>query len=208
MEFAYIRVSSREQNEARQIDTMLAMGISEENIFIDKASGKNTDRPAYQLLKIKLRAGDTVTFDSITRLSRNMSDIKKEYEWFVQQGIGLQFVAEPMLNTKAGSSSNDVMQRAVSEIILTLLAAFAEKERTDIKQRQAEGIAAARRRGQRLGRPAITYATLDSQHRAVFHAQYKRWKDGKQTAVQAFTNAGFTKSTWYKIVKEYEKAAQ
>lgn len=203
MKFGYIRVSSKDQNEARQVDTMRAQGVEERNIFIDKASGRNTDRPEYQRMKDRLRAGDCVVFDSISRMSRNMNDTKDEYAWFVSEGIALEFVNEPMLNT-AGKDGDDVLQRAMSDIILTLLAAFAEKERQDTRQRQAEGIAAARRRGQRLGRPAIEWATLDHDTRRLFMEQHKRWRQGEQTAVKTFTNIGMTKSTFYKIVKEYE----
>lgn len=206
MKFAYIRVSSKDQNEARQVDTMQAQGVVEANVYIDKASGKDTDRAEYQRMKGKLREGDTVVFDSITRMSRNMDDIKREYAWFLDNGIALEFVNEPMLNT-VGKQGNDVLQRAISDIILTLLSAFAEKERTDIRSRQREGIDAAKRRGQQLGRPTIGYNTLSNEQRALFNEQYRRWKDGKQTAVQAFTNAGLTKSTFYKIVNEYETNA-
>lgn len=204
MKFAYIRVSSKEQNVARQIDTMQALGVAERNVYVDKASGKDTDRPLYQALKAVLREGDSVVFDSISRMSRNMDDTKREYEWYVTHGIALEFVQEPMLNT-VGKAGDDVLQRAMSDIILTLLAAFAEKERTDIRQRQAEGIAAAQRRGQRLGRPTIAYKTLSDEDKAIFKREYKKWKAGKQTAVQTYTNSGLTKSTFYKIVKEYEK---
>lgn len=206
MKFGYIRVSSKDQNEARQIDTMKAQGVDERNIYVDKASGKNTDRVQYQRMKDKLRAGDVVVFDSISRMSRNMDATKREYEWYVAEGIALEFVKEPMLNT-TGKDGDDVLQRAIGDIILTLLAAFAEKEREDSRVRQAEGIASAKRRGQRLGRPTIDYTTLSNEQRAIFHEQYRRWKDGQQTAVQAFTNAGFTKSTWYKIAKQYEEGS-
>ncbi len=206
MKFAYIRVSSKDQNEARQVDTMKALGVEDANVYIDKASGKDTDRAQYQRMKEKLRAGDIVVFDSITRMSRSMADTKREYEWYVSQGIALEFVNEPMLNT-AGKDGDDVMQRAISDIILTLLAAFAEKERADIRTRQAEGIASARKRGQRLGRPTIDYTTLSNEQRVLFNEQYRRWKDGQQTAVQTFTNVGLTKNTFYKIAKQYEEHA-
>lgn len=206
MKFAYIRVSSKDQNEARQLDTMQAQGVDAKNVFIDKASGKDTNRAEYQRMKDKLREGDTVVFDSISRMSRNMDATKKEYAWFIENGISLEFVKEPILNTKV-DGTQDVMQRAISDIILTLLATFAEVERNDIRSRQAEGIASAKRRGQRLGRPTIGYSTLSNEQRVLFDEQYRRWKDGKQTAVQAFTNAGLTKSTFYKIVTEYESLA-
>lgn len=201
--FAYIRVSSKDQNEDRQIDTMLALGVNERDLFIDKASGKNTDRPRYQAMKAVLRPGDTVIFDSITRMSRNMDDTKKEFEWFVSEGIALEFIQEPMLNT-AGKDGDDVLQRAISDIILTLLAAFAEKEREDTRIRQREGIDAAQRRGKHLGRPRISYDTLSKVQQTTFINEYKRWKAKEQTAVQTFDNLEMTKSTFYKVVKEYE----
>lgn len=207
MRFAYIRVSTKEQNEARQVDTMQAQGVPEANVFIDKASGKDTDRAQYQRMKDKLRKGDVVVFDSITRMSRNMLDTKREYEWYVTRGIALEFVQEPMLNTAGKDASDDVLQRAISDIILTLLAAFAEKERTDTRIRQAEGIAAARKRGQQLGRPSIDYSTLSNEQRALFNEQYRRWREGTQTAVTTFTTVGLTKNTFYKIVKQYEQQA-
>lgn len=139
MRFAYIRVSSKDQNEARQVDTMVAQGVPEANVYIDKASGKDTDRAQYQTLKGKLRAGDTIVFDSISRMSRSMDDTKREYEWYISKGIALEFAKEPMLNT-TGTAQDDVLQRAIGDIILTILSAFAEKERDDIRVRQAEGI--------------------------------------------------------------------
>ncbi|GGM34474.1 resolvase [Paraliobacillus quinghaiensis] len=205
--FAYIRVSSKEQNEARQVNTMQDLGVHERDIFTDKLSGKNTDRPQYQALKAVLREGDTVIFDSITRMSRNMNDIKAEYKYFIDNGISLQFVHEPMLNTHAtaGVTKNeDVLQRAISDIILTLLSAFAEKERTDIRERQAEGIAAAKRKGKRLGHPTLTYYTLTLNQKELFNEQYKRWKGGKQTATRTMDNVGMKKTTFYKVVSEYE----
>ena len=149
--FGYVRVSSKEQNEARQMETMRKEGIEERDIFIDKASGKNFERPQYQLLKQMVREGDTVVFDSITRMGRNMDDTMKEYKWFVENGVQLRFIKEPMINTS--NEHDDVMKRAIQTIILTLLTAFAEKEREEIKTRQAEGISVAKAQGKHLGRP-------------------------------------------------------
>ncbi|MFZ3576770.1 recombinase family protein [Virgibacillus sp. DJP39] len=202
--FAYIRVSSKDQNEARQVDTMQRLGVNERDVYVDKVSGKNTNRPQYQALKTQARKGDTVIFDSITRMSRNMNDIKAEFKYFVDKGVSLQFVHEPMLNTTATDENGDVLQRAISDIILTLLSAFAEKERTDINERQAEGIAAAKRNGKQLGRPTVTYNTLTKEQRDLFNVQYRRWKEGAQTAVETMNNVDMKKTTFYKIVKEYE----
>lgn len=202
--FAYIRVSSKEQNESRQIHTMKEQGVDERNIFIDKLSGKNTDRPEYRLLKSHVRKGDTVIFDSISRMSRSMDDIKNEYKWFTDNGISLQFVNEPYINYDVNKVETDPTMRAIPDIILTLLASFAEKERLDTRQRQREGIDAAKRDGKHLGRPKKSYNTLSDDDKDLFKAQYRKWKDGHQTAVQTMENIGLKKSTFYKIANEYE----
>ncbi|EGE1848781.1 recombinase family protein [Shigella flexneri] len=197
--FAYIRISSKDQNESRQIETMLKEGINERDLFIDKASGKNFERPQYKLLKQIVREGDIIVFDSITRMGRNMNDTMREYEWFVENGVQLRFIKEPMIDTS--SEKNDVMKQAIQKIILTLLTAFAEKEREDIKTRQAEGIAVARAQGKHLGRPK-TNITL------AFKEAYKLWKSEEITAVEAMKKSNMTKATFYRKVKEYEKKSK
>ena len=149
--YAYIRVSTVDQNEARQVESMKALGIAKENMFIDKMSGKNTDRPQYQELKKKVQEGDTIVFDSITRLSQKYEDIKDEYQLYVKKGIFLEFIKEPILNTPK-EKVNDIVQIALADVILSLLAAFAQKEREDIKLRQAEGIAIAKAKGKYRGK--------------------------------------------------------
>lgn len=149
--YAYIRVSTVDQNEARQIENMKVLGIAREDMFIDKLSGKNTDRPQYQKLKEIVQEGDTVVFDSITRLSRKYEDIKDEYQFYVKKGVFLEFNKEPILNTPK-EKVDDIVQIALADVILSLLAAFAQKEREDIKLRQAEGIAIAKAKGKYKGR--------------------------------------------------------
>ncbi|MBG9727991.1 hypothetical protein ABD87_00090 [Lysinibacillus sphaericus] len=149
--YAYIRVSSVDQNEERQRKTMIAMGVPVENIFCDKFSGKNMIRPEYQALKERTGEGDTIIFDSITRLSRNYYDTKEEYEYFLKKGVYLEFVKEPILNTPK-TKVDDIVQVALADAILSILAAFAQKEREDIKLRQAEGIVIAKANGKYRGR--------------------------------------------------------
>lgn len=149
-DYAYIRCSTVDQNEARQVKTMKELGIEKRNMFIDKLSGKNLERPSYQKLKEIVKEGDTIVFDSISRLSRKYDDIKDEYKFFRDEKIKLKFVKEPMLNTP--ESEGDIIQVAISDIILSLLSAFAEKEREDIRVRQAEGIAIAKAAGKFKGR--------------------------------------------------------
>lgn len=197
--FAYVRVSSKEQNINRQLDTMRSLGIDERDMFIDKASGKDTNREKYQALKSIVREGDTVVFDSITRLSRNMNDIKKEYEWFTTNKINLQFVKEPMLNTT--NDKTDVMKQAINDIILTLLGAFAQQERENIKQRQKEGIESAKARGKHLGRPK---ATLTKEQQLQFEKLYTKWKANEITATAMMHDLDMKRTTFYKIIKEHE----
>lgn len=194
--FGYIRVSDKDQNEDRQVKNMKKEGIEDREIFIEKMSGKNFDRPKYQLLKQLVREGDEIVFDSITRMGRNMNETLKEYEWFVEKGIQLKFIKEPMINTS--NEQEDVIKQAIQRVILTVLAAFAEKERTDIKIRQAEGIKAAKDKGKHLGRPkaAITQEFLEA---------YNKWAVGKITAVEAMKLSNMSKTTFYRKVKELEE---
>lgn len=193
--FGYVRVSSKEQNEARQIETMHLEGIDERDMFIDKTSGKDFERPKYQLLKQMVREGDTVVFDSITRMGRNMTETLGEYDWFVNNGVQLRFVKEPDINTS--DAKDDIMKKAMQKIILTLLAAFAEKEREEIKTRQAEGIAVAKKNGVKFGRPEVELPK-------EWDKYYRQWKAKKISAVEFMEAIGMAKATFYRKVKEYE----
>jgi DNA invertase Pin-like site-specific DNA recombinase len=193
--FGYVRVSSKEQNEGRQIETMRLEGIDERDMFIDKASGKDFDRPKYQLLKQMVRVGDIVVFDSITRMGRNMKETFSEYDWFVKNGVQLRFVKEPMINTS--NEQDDIMKQAIQKIILTLLTAFAEKERDEIKTRQAEGIAVAKKKGVKFGRPEVELPK-------EWDKYYRQWKSKMISAVEFMEAIGMAKATFYRKVKEYE----
>ncbi|EOP78622.1 hypothetical protein IGM_06573 [Bacillus cereus HuB4-4] len=196
--FGYVRVSSKDQNEERQIENMKCLGIEDRDIFIDKQSGKNMKRENYQMLKRLARTGDTIIFDSLTRLGRSMNDVLEEFRYYEQQRINLQFIKEPFINVNySGESTNDVIQQAVQKATLTILSAFAEKERNDIKQRQAEGIALAKKQGKSLGRPPV-------QITEQFIEAYEEWQSGKITAVGAMRKYQIKRSSFYKLVKEYE----
>lgn len=194
--FGYIRVSNKDQNEDRQVENMKKEGIDDRDIFVEKMSGKNFDRPKYQLLKQLVREGDEIVFDSITRMGRNMNETLKEYEWFVEKGIQLKFIKEPMINTS--NEQEDVIKKAIQRVILTVLAAFAEKERTDIKIRQAEGIKAAKAKGKHLGRPKAVITP-------EFEEAYNQWIKKEITAVEAIKKSNMSKSTFYKKVKELKE---
>ncbi|MEK3886622.1 recombinase family protein [Bacillus sp. FSL K6-3431] len=194
--FAYIRVSDKDQNEDRQVQTMKKEGIDDRDVFIEKMSGKNFDRPKYQLLKQLVRNGDEIVFDSITRMGRTMNETLKEYEWFVENGIQLKFIKEPMINTS--DEQDDIIKVAIQKVILTVLAAFAEKERIDSKIRQAEGIQAAKDKGKHLGRP---HAVITPE----FLQAHKQWINKEITAVAAMKMANMSKTTFYRKVKELKE---
>ncbi|MCM3603197.1 recombinase family protein [Robertmurraya korlensis] len=194
--FAYIRVSDKDQNEARQVETMKREGIEERDVFIEKMSGKNFERPKYQLLKQLVREGDEIVFDSITRMGRSMNETLKEYEWFVENGVELKFIKEPMINTS--NEQDDIIKQAIQRVILTVLAAFAEKERLDIKIRQAEGIEAAKAKGKHLGRPKAVITP-------EFELAYKQWFNKEITAVEAMKRSNVSKTTFYRLVKQLKE---
>ncbi|PRD06935.1 integrase [Bacillus sp. MYb56] len=197
--FGYVRVSSKDQNEERQIQNMKDLGIEDRDIFIDKESGKNMERENYQMLKRLVRTGDTIVFDSLTRLGRNMNDTLEEFRYYEKHKVNLQFIKEPYINVNyTGESTNDVIQSAIQKATLTILSAFAEKERIDIKQRQAEGIALAKKQGKRLGRPPVEITE-------EFTDAYKEWKSGSITAVGAMKKYGIKRSSFYKLAKQYEE---
>ncbi|MGG0759189.1 recombinase family protein [Bacillus paramycoides] len=197
--FGYVRVSSKDQNEVRQIQNMKDLGIEDRDIFIDKESGKNMERENYQMLKRLVRTGDTIVFDSLTRLGRNMNDTLEEFRYYEKHKVNLQFIKEPYINVNyTGESTNDVFQSAIQKATLTILSAFAEKERIDIKQHQAEGIALARKQGRRLGRPPVEITE-------GFTDAYKEWKSGSITAVGAMKKYGIKRSSFYKLAKQYEE---
>lgn len=197
--FGYVRVSSKDQNEERQIQNMKDLGIEDRDIFIDKESGKNIERENYQMLKRLVRAEDTIVFDSLTRLGRNMNDTLEEFRYYEKHRVNLQFIKEPYINVNyTGESTNDVIQSAIQKATLTILSAFAEKERIDIKQRQAEGIALARKQDKRLGRPPVEITE-------EFMDAYKEWKSGSITAVGAMKKYGIKRSSFYKLAKQYEE---
>jgi len=196
--FAYIRVSAKDQNEARQLEALKGLGINDRDIFIDKQSGKDFDRPKYQALKATLRKGDTLFIKELDRLGRNADEIKRE--WYdITQEIGAYIVVldMPVLDTRPKQNGMADMEKLISNIVLELLSYMAQKERDNIRTRQAEGIAAARKEGKRFGRPK--QAVTDT-----FRAAYDEWKAGNITAVEAMKRSSMGKDTFYRRVKEYE----
>lgn len=151
MLYGYVRVSSKDQNVDRQIIAITSQGVKEENIFIDKQSGKDFNRPAYQQLLNTIQSGDMILLKSIDRLGRNYSEILEQWTFITKKrNVDIKVLDMPLLDT---SYCKDIMGTFISDLVLQILSFQAEQERTYIKQRQAEGIAAAKSKGIKFGRP-------------------------------------------------------
>jgi DNA invertase Pin-like site-specific DNA recombinase len=198
----YIRVSSKDQNIDRQLNEMLDLGISEKNIFIDKESGKNFDRPQYKALKQCLREGDLLYIKSIDRFGRNSKEIKKEWEFITSEiKSDIKVIDMPLLDT---TKYKDTLGTFVSVLVLQVLSFVAEKEREDINRRQREGIESAKVKGKQLGRPKISLESLSEKQKATLKIEYDFWKKNEITAVEFMEKMDLKKNTFYKIMKEYE----
>ena len=195
--YGYIRVSTREQNEDRQQIALRKMAVPERNIFMDKQSGKDFDRPQYKKLLKKLKPNDLLYIKSIDRLGRNYEEIQNQWRTLTKEkGIDIVVLDMPLLDTRRGK---DLMGTFLSDIVLQVLSFVAENERTSIRQRQAEGIAAAKARGVRFGRPP---KPLPENYRSA----YQRWKAGAITGIAAAKECGMPLSTFRYRAEIYENA--
>lgn len=195
--YGYIRVSTREQNEDRQILALKELSIPEKNLFIDKQSGKDFERPQYRKMVRKLKKDDLLYIKSIDRLGRNYSEILEQWRILTKEkGIDIVVLDMPLLDTRRGK---DLMGTFLSDIVLQVLSFVAENERTNIRQRQAEGIAAAKAKGVRFGRPPKPLSEN-------FHHLYQQWKNGKITGTTAAKLCGMPLSTFRYRAEIYEKA--
>lgn len=193
--YGYIRVSSRDQNEDRQKIAMSEAGIDGKHIYIDKQSGKDFERPQYQKMLRKLKPGDTLYIKSIDRLGRNYDGILEQWRSLAQRGVGIVVLDMPLLNT---SKDRDLTGRLISDIVLQLLSYVAQTEREFIRQRQAEGIAAAKARGVRFGREKIPIPPQ-------FPCVYERWKAGEFGARTAAKLCGVSHRTFLAWAKAREE---
>ena len=194
--YAYIRVSTKDQNERRQLIALKPYSIKKQNIYIDKQSGKDFDRPQYQKLLKKLKKDDLLYIKSIDRLGRNYSEILEQWRILTKQkGIDIVVIDMPLLDTRRGK---DLMGTFLSDIVLQILSFVSENERSNIKQRQAEGIAAAKAKGIRFGRPPKPIPDN-------FYLVYKQWKKGTLTGSQAAKECGMPLSTFRYRVNCFEK---
>ena len=189
--FAYIRVSTREQNENRQLDSLQGLNIDE--IIIEKASGKNfVGRAKYQQMKSQLRAGDLVIVKSIDRFGRNYSEICKEWENIINMGVDIQVLDMPILNTR--DNQNGLTGRLITDIVLKLLGYVAERERENIKTRQREGIESALARGVKFGRPT-------SEIPKDFIRCYELYKQGLIKVKDVMSMCKIGRSTFFKYAQ-------
>ncbi len=191
--FGYARVSTKEQHLDRQIKALLDYGIDERDIVTDKASGADLDRPGYQALKNSmLRDGDTLVVKSLDRLSRNKDHITQELRYFKEHHIQVRVIDLPTTMIQLPTGQEGVFEM-INNISIEVLSSIAEQEQLSIRQRQAEGIAAAKAKGKHLGRPKIDFPSN-------WDIIFRRWESGKITAVAAMKELGVKKSTYYKLV--------
>ncbi len=190
--YGYIRVSTREQNEDRQRIAMKECGIPESNVYSDKQSGKDFDRPGYKEVIGKLQKGDTLVIKSLDRLGRNFDEILEQWRLItVEKQAGIIILDIPLL----GDLNKDLMGRVVAQLMLTLMSYMAETERINIRQRQAEGIEAARLRGVKLGR-------RPKEILPGFEELYRKWVEGTCSARLAAKTLGISSHTFRKWADE------
>lgn len=208
--FGYIRVSTTDQNTARQEAKMKALGIDERDIYIDHASGKDFNRPQYQNMKSRLRAGDLVYVDALDRLGRNYEAIISEWKEITRkiQADIIVLENETLFDSrkfKAMNSEDSQLGSLMEDQFLSLLSYVADQERKKILKRQKEGIAAARKAGKHLGRPAINLETLSKEQREILEANFEKWQTKEIKGVEFMRLLGLKKNTFYKVIKSYSK---
>ena len=193
-EYGYVRVSSLDQNEERQLIEMKNLGISEERIYKDKQSGKDFDRPNYKRLVRKLKKGDLLYILSIDRLGRNYEEIQSQWRYLTRdKEVDIAVIDMPLLDTRRGK---DLMGTFLADIVLQILSFVAQNERENIRKRQAQGIAAAKANGMKFGRP-----TLDMPK--DFNSIVEKWESGVIRISEAAERCGMSEATFYRRLREY-----
>ena len=193
--FGYARISTAEQNEARQFIALEGQDIPSERIYLDKLSGKNFNRPAYKSMLEAMQEGDVLFVKSIDRLGRNYEDIKEQWRILTHvMRVDVVVLDIPLLDTR---NCKDLMGTFLSDLFLQILSYFAQNEREAINQRQAEGIVAAKARGVKFGRPAKELPEN-------FDDIAKLWDKGKITTAEALEQTGLKKTTFYRRFREWK----
>jgi len=193
--YGYVRISTADQHEDRQIDAMKEKEVPGKNIYVDKMSGKDFHRPQYKKLVRKFRNGDMLYILSIDRLGRNYEEIQNQWRILTKEiGIDICVIDMPLLDTRNGK---DLMGTFIADLVLQILSFVAENERINIRQRQSEGIAAAKARGVRFGRPKKNVPDN-------FQEIVKDWEQHNLTTQEALAQCGVSKSTFYRRRREYD----
>lgn len=192
--YGYVRVSSTDQNEDRQMIALKEVPVPEKNIFVDKHSGKNFNRPYYKKLVRKLKAGDLLYILSIDRLGRNYEEIQKQWRILTKEiGIYICVLDMPLLDTRNGK---DLMGTFIADLVLQILSFVAQSERENIKKRQAEGIAAAKAKGVKFGRPEKPVPN-------DFGKTIKAWEQKELSFAEVLRQCDMSKATFYRRLREY-----
>jgi len=199
MKFFYIRVSSKEQNEGRQLEIAKEMGINDKCIYIDKESGKNLERPQWERLISIMRVKDVLVVQDLSRLSRNKKDIKDVWKYLTDRGINIEVVNMPILNTEKYKDLGS-MGQLVSDIVFELLSWMVEEERHRIKTNQKQGIELAKEQGKYKGRPLKYHKNAVGADKLVYDAILKGLDDGISVKDLAI-NLNISRNTIYKIKK-------
>ena len=195
--YAYVRVSTQEQNEDRQVIALKEAGVPESHIYMDKLSGKDFERPQYKKLLRKLDKQSVLFIKSIDRLGRNYEDLWEQWRIITKEkGADIVVIDMPILDTRR---EKNLLGTFISDIILALLSYVAENERTNIRQRQAEGIAAAKLKGIKFGRPPIPLPDN-------FHKLHQDWRSGKISMKEAARACNMPPKTFYSKAVKYEKS--
>ncbi|MCT4564030.1 MAG: recombinase family protein [Maledivibacter sp.] len=204
MKIGYIRVSSKDQNENRQLEKMKHLEIEDRFIFIDKQSGANFDRPNYIAMKNIIREGDLIYIDALDRLGRNYDGIIKEWKE-ITRNLGADIIIlenKTLFDSRKFRDMGD-LGKLMEDQFLSLLSYVADQERKKIRQRQSEGIALAKAQGKHLGRPRIALDTLSKSQINILKNNYAKWKNKEITGVKFMNMLDVKKNTFYKIMNEY-----
>jgi DNA invertase Pin-like site-specific DNA recombinase len=194
--YGYVRVSSADQNEDRQLIAMREIGVSPAMIFTDKQSGRDFERSAYKSLLRRLRAGDLLYIHSIDRLGRNYDEIQEQWRLLTKErGVDIAVLDMPLLDTRR---DKDLMGTFIADIVLQILSFVAHSERESIRKRQAEGIAAARARGVRFGRP-------EKEVPDNFSSLVREWERGKLPIDELLVRSGLKEATFYRRLRELRR---
>lgn len=193
--YGYVRVSSFDQNEVRQMNALMQENIHPTHIYMDKLSGKDFNRPQYQKMIHELQHGDLLCIVSIDRLGRNYNEILNQWRFLTKEiGVDIRVLDMPLLNTQ---QSRDLLGTFVADLVLQVLSFVAHNERDNLRKRQSEGIAAAKARGVHMGRPRKSVPSN-------FSDIVRQWKEKQITLQQVLDSCDMSESTFYKKLREYK----